>query len=706
MSPRRAVLAIAVSLAALAWLPAQAAAAGCGERAPLKLTFKRTPGQSTGTLAWKAPRNRPFGGTRYRIYRDGKVVGQTNRPRMRLAVRIGRRVRFMVRVVSLGGGISPCKATLVRRVAFLRPGTPESLAVAAVGDGIARLKWAAGKRGDGTPAGFRVYRDGRVVGQVRNAAARVNLPGSKQYAFTVTAVDSQGNQSKPSAPVKVTRSHNPPTTPSDLTVTGANGTTVSLSWSASLPASGRIVGYRIYRDGAMSGQVGGTTGSVGGLASARRYEITVAAVDSLGYLSARSDPVSVSTDHRAPSAPSALRATEVTDSAVSLTWSPGGAGSSPVTGYRLARDGAALRQVPTSPAVVSNLAAATNYSFTVSAVDSWGYASPPSDPAAVRTEIPTPTQGHVHAFLLATTDRSFEDLQEHYQQIGTIYPTYFDCAADNSIVGSEDPLVTSWAKLRGVKVLPRLNCQSPTRLHDILTDPPTRSRWIDQILSLVQTYDYDGINLDFEAGLATDRPALTAFVADVASRLHAIGKTVALEVSAKSSPTTTGRSGFYDYPGLAVVADTIFVMNWGLHWTTSVPGALDEIAWATGVANYTASMPNKSRFVLGTNMYGLDWPNGGGPSNRATAMEWADVQNLIRSVGATPSYNTIFQAPYFSYTDGAGVHHDVWYTDARSIGMRIALAHDRGLGIGVWRLGNEDPGVWNDPLLAPGSVWP
>ncbi len=67
MSPRRAVLAMVVTLAALvAWLPAQAAAAGCGERAPAKLTFKRTPGQATGMLAWRAPRNRPFGGTRYR----------------------------------------------------------------------------------------------------------------------------------------------------------------------------------------------------------------------------------------------------------------------------------------------------------------------------------------------------------------------------------------------------------------------------------------------------------------------------------------------------------------------------------------------------------------------------------------------------------------------------------------------------------------
>lgn len=706
MRARSTMLLLAAALVALAaWLPAQAAASGCAKRAPARLTFKRTPGQSIGTLSWRAPRTRPIGGTRYRIYRDGKVVGQTDHPRMRIAVRIGRRVRFTVRVVSLGGGISPCRATLTRKVSFRNPGTPDSLAVAHVTDGAARLKWAAGPRGDGTPAGYRLYRDGRSVGQVRTTSARVNLPSARKYAFSITAVDTQGRESKPAGPVQVLTSHSAPTTPGDLLVAGVGDRSVTVTWSPSLPATGRIVGYRVYRDGAMTGQVGGTTADVA-LASGKRYTITVAGVDSLGYLSAPSDPVTVSTDHRAPSAPSALRAATVTDSAVSLTWSPGGAGSNPVTGYRLARDGAPVRQVPSSPAVVANLAPATTYGFTVAAVDSWGYTSPPSDPVSVRTEVPTPTDGHVHAFLLATTDRSFEDLQEHYRQIGTIYPTYFDCAEDASLVGSDDPLVTSWSKLRGVAVLPRVNCQSPTRLHQILTDVPTRDRTIDALVTLAQTYDYDGVNLDFEAGLATDRPALTAFVAAVATRMHAIGKTVALEVSAKSSPTTTGRSGFYDYPALAGVADTVFVMNWGLHWTTSVPGALDEIAWATGVANYVATMPNRSRFVLGTNMYALDWPNGGGPSNRANPMEWTDVQALIASVGASPLYDTVFEAPHFSYTDGAGAHHDVWYTDARSIGARIRLAHDRGIGIGVWRLGNEDPGVWNDPLLAPGTVWP
>ena len=50
-------------------------------------------------------------------------------------------------------------------------------------------------------------------------------------------------------------------------------------------------------------------------------------------------------------------------------------------------------------------------------------------PVSVTHRPPAATQGRAHAFLLATTDESFRDLQRHYRQIGTVYPTYFECRA-------------------------------------------------------------------------------------------------------------------------------------------------------------------------------------------------------------------------------------------------------------------------------------
>ena len=75
--------------------------------------------------------------------------------------------------------------------------------------------------------------------------------------------------------------------------------------------------------------------------------------------------------------------------------------------------------------------------------------------------------------------------------------------------------------------------------------------------------------------------------------------------------------------------------------------------------------------------------------------------DLLARTGATPAFDTNVFAPHFSYTDSQGDHHDVWYTDARSIAARVKLARDRGLGIGLWRLGREDQALWNDPVMGP-----
>jgi spore germination protein YaaH len=113
------------------------------------------------------------------------------------------------------------------------------------------------------------------------------------------------------------------------------------------------------------------------------------------------------------------------------------------------------------------------------------------------------------------------------------------------------------------------------------------------------------------------------------------------------------------------------------------------------VADYVASMPNRERFVLGTHLYGMDWPNGGGPANRATALEHADVRALITRYGARPVFDPLADAWTFNYTDGPGASHEVWYSDAATVGRRVRLASDRGLGVGFWRLGREDQGIWN-----------
>jgi spore germination protein YaaH len=102
---------------------------------------------------------------------------------------------------------------------------------------------------------------------------------------------------------------------------------------------------------------------------------------------------------------------------------------------------------------------------------------------------------------------------------------------------------------------------------------------------------------------------------------------------------------------------------------------------------------------MGTMLYAMDWPAGGGSAHPAAGIHYADVQALIARTGATPVFDPDRNSWHLAYKDGAGVPHDVWYSDAPAVGDRVGLARERGLGVGFWRIGQEDTRIWNDPRL-------
>lgn len=457
----------------------------------------------------------------------------------------------------------------------------------------------------------------------------------------------------------------------------------------------------MFKDGTSVGQVPVRSALVA-VPALRTATIQVGSVDNRGRLSPLSKPVTIVRGHTAPTAPGGLSGTAVSDRDIDLTWSGSATSGGARVTYLVLRDGKLVRNTAETNLRIGNLRPATTYSLTVVAVDSLGYRSIETPPLAITTLAPPATSGSVYAFLLASTDRSFQALRERYRQIGTVIPTYFECTGAGSFLGADDPLITGWARLRNLQVHARWNCQRTATLTLILRDPALRQATIDRMVQTTVDTGYNGVNLDFEAGAAADRGAYTSFVHDLADRLHAVGKALSLDASAKVKDVANHpRSTFFDYGALAQSADVIFVMAWGLHWSTSRPGAIDELPWFTRVADYVANQPLRAKFVLGLAMYGTDWPAGGGAAHPGVPLEYEDVIGLARSVGATPAVDATAGTPHFSYTDGGGVSHDVWYADAASVGTRLELARARGLRVGLWRLGREDPGIWGLPSLQP-----
>jgi spore germination protein YaaH len=576
------------------------------------------------------------------------------------------------------------------------------------GKQIGNLTWRA-PRNAKPGVRFRVMRGHAVIGETADHAMRISVTLKHTYRFTVIPARASGLERGCSTTRRVHVAYRMPTRPGHLRLSG-RGKSRRATWRRSEPGDGGLAGYRLKRNGSTLGQTRHTSESVN-VSPGHTYRFFVVAVDKQGRVSRRSNIVTVRTKGKRtvargkPTTPTDVQATAVSDKEIAVSWAPSTERGGRIVGYRVLRDGSVVHQVHGTTLTMPGLRASTAYTISVVSVDGAGVLSAPSAPVRVTTHNPSPSTGHAQAFILGDTDQSFLDFETHYQQIGVIYPTYYTCNGAGALEGTNNPLWTKWAQAREVQVLPRINCQSSTVVNDILTNSTMRTQWLNQLMQLVDNNGYNGLNIDFESGPATDRAALTSFVSDLAQRLHAQGKrlSICLSATTNGSPTAS-RSGIFDYQALGQTVDYPIVMGWGLHWATSAPGSQDDITWERQVLNYVASLPDHAKFIAGFNLYAMDWPDGGGPNHPAATYEYGTEVARLAQFGATATRDTASDSMTASYTDAQGMPHVVWFENAATDADRIALAKSDGLGgVAFWRLGAEDQGLWSDPLLAPGT---
>ena len=536
-------------------------------------------------IGWRpaSPGDAPVAG--YRITRDGVVVGQTRGRVYVVKLSAARAHRITVAAVDTRGHLGPPSRAL--RVAAHStaaaprhavaagnepPGVPGQLSVSEVSEAGATLWWVPSHPGSARIIGYRVYRDGALLGQSTGDSMRLtHLSALRTYQIVVGAVDAKHREGPRTPAFALTTSHTPPEGPALISALRVTDTSATLAWQAGVASSGRLVGYLLFQDGVPERVVNGQTATVT-LASDRHYSFTVRALDSYGYLSDPAPEVAVFTTHTPPSTPADLHATEVTSQSVTLAWSPSTPVSGEIVGYRLFRDEVPIGQTSTTGMTLADLAPSTSYRITVEAVDSLGAISAPTAPLTVETSDPPPTHGNVQAFLLASTDQSFFDLEAHYQQIGVVYPTYFECGSGGAVYGKGDPLVTNWAAAREIAVMPRLNCQNPVDEDQILNEPAVGQKVIEELAALCGSDGYQGIQIDFEGAQPAEREPFTAWITALAARLHSQGDKLSTVVTAKSYNVMSGRAAMYNDAALSVPSDYIFVLDWGLHWSTSTPG--------------------------------------------------------------------------------------------------------------------------------------
>ncbi|MNU96443.1 Mannan endo-1,4-beta-mannosidase precursor [compost metagenome] len=184
-----------------------------------------------------------------------------------------------------------------------------------------------------------------------------------------------------------------PSAPSNLAGTSSTYSTADLTWTQSTDNVG-VVGYNVYKDGALLDISTTTSYTATGLKANTTYVFTVKAIDAAGNISSPSNAVSVKTkdsnDKTPPTAPAGLTAVAVITTA-NLTWSPS-TDNIGVAGYNVYKDGGKAGSSTTTSYTATGLVGKTSYTFTVKAFDDAGNESAASNAVTVTTGDPSNIQ--------------------------------------------------------------------------------------------------------------------------------------------------------------------------------------------------------------------------------------------------------------------------------------------------------------------------
>jgi spore germination protein YaaH len=296
----------------------------------------------------------------------------------------------------------------------------------------------------------------------------------------------------------------------------------------------------------------------------------------------------------------------------------------------------------------------------------------------------------------------------HMNDLSYVAPFWFrlnqwDCT-DLETAGyfsqSEARRIVAAAHARDVRVIPVIHNflyedRSLTKnlVTEMLSSPESRKKCIERITWLIGHYGFDGINMDFEGIRVSDRDNLSLFYQELGDSLRQRGYLFTVAVPAKSGDNWANIwAAPYDYAAIGRAADLVVLMMYNEHgWPGSGPGPVSSIGFNHAVLKYAVTKIPRHKIIAAEPVFGFDFNL---QTNRYDYLSHELAMKRVYNHGAAPLFDRTSQTPHFLYTAN-NQRHEVWYEDADSLKRKLDLIGQYDIaGLALWRLGLEDPAVW------------
>lgn len=300
-------------------------------------------------------------------------------------------------------------------------------------------------------------------------------------------------------------------------------------------------------------------------------------------------------------------------------------------------------------------------------------------------------------FVQNTILPSYPSLTANFQQMTGITPWAFSLDSQGNVINQMEPTALAntleFAGQRHLKTLALISNYdkhtesfSGALAHELLTSSTNRRRAVENIYKTAINWGISGINLDFEHVYASDREYYSQFLRELGARLRPTGIMLTVAIPAKTyDDPSSSWSGAFDYQAIGQAVDRVMLMAYDQHYAGGAPGPIASIGWVDRVLQFAVSQIPREKLILGIAGYGYCWQAVG----KAVSVSYQRAIELATQ-GSGIQWDSTHKAPYALYKG-----QEMWFENAASISHMLDLVNKYGIkGIALWRLGQEDPQMW------------
>lgn len=223
----------------------------------------------------------------------------------------------------------------------------------------------------------------------------------------------------------------------------------------------------------------------------------------------------------------------------------------------------------------------------------------------------------------------------------------------------------------------------------ILNDYEKREAMIENLMNLVEEYNLDGVNVDFENMNESDKDEYSRFIIELAPRLKKVGKTLSVDVTAPDGSETW--SLCFDRNTIANVADYIVFMAYDQYGTSSnKAGTTAGYNWVE--ANIKKFLGQEDvdpeKIILGIPLYMRLWEEEEDGTAKPEVVNMKDMFDVLPE-NQEATWDEELKQYYVEYVED-GKTYKMWVENEKSVGEKINLANQYNLaGIAFWEKDRE-----------------